>query len=147
MCRLYYLCYYAKSFLMDVYLWESVYKLDFPSVVAGDGSKQLCCFMPKNWACSLNFSCHISHFWLIWLVLLREVFSCGRIFIRVRIRDRLCYSPKSPLDFNFVKDENNLFMKFTLFTLLEVVDKCLIFIYLMYANRFHKWFLIEKKKG
>ena len=83
-------------------------------------------------------------------MLLREVFSCGRIFIRVRIRDRLCYSPKSRLYFIFYindADENNLFMKFTLFTLLEVVDKCLVFIYLMYANRFHKWFLIEKKKG
>ena len=37
----------------------------------------------------------------------------------------------------FVKDENNLFMKFTWFTLVEVVDKCLFFLYLMYANRFH----------
>ena len=35
------------------------------------------------------------------------------------------------------KAENSLFMKFTLFTLLEVVDKCIIFLYLMYANRFH----------
>ena len=35
------------------------------------------------------------------------------------------------------KAENSLFMKFTSFTLLEVVDKCLVFIYLMYANRFH----------
>ena len=34
------------------------------------------------------------------------------------------------------RNENNLFMKFTSFTLLEVVDKCLVFIYLMYANRF-----------
>ena len=34
------------------------------------------------------------------------------------------------------KAENSLFMKFTSFTLLEVVDKCLVFIYLMYANRF-----------
>ena len=38
----------------------------------------------------------------------------------------------------FVKDENNLFMKFTWFTLVEVVDKCLFFLYLMYANRFHE---------
>ena len=45
--------------------------------------------MPKNWACSLNFSCHISHFWLIWLVLLREVFSCERFLFRVRIWNRL----------------------------------------------------------
>ena len=45
-----------------------------------------------------------------------------------------------------VKDENNLFMKFTSFTLLEVVDKSLVFLYLMYANRFHKWFPIEKRK-
>lgn len=35
------------------------------------------------------------------------------------------------------KAENSLFMKFTSFTLLEVVDKCLVFIYLIYANRFH----------
>ena len=35
------------------------------------------------------------------------------------------------------KAENSLFMKFTSFTLLEVVDKCIIFLYLMYANRFH----------
>ena len=49
--------------------------------------------------------------------------------------------------FIFVKDENSLFMKFTSFTFLEVVDKCLVFIYLMYANRFHEWFRIEKKKG
>ena len=58
-----------------------------------------------------------------------------------------CYSTKSPLYFNFVKAENNLFMKFTSFTLLEVVDKCLVFLYLMYANRFHDgWFPIEKRK-
>ena len=36
-----------------------------------------------------------------------------------------------------IKAENNLFMKFTSFTLLEVVDKSCIFLYLMYANRFH----------
>ena len=36
-----------------------------------------------------------------------------------------------------IKAENNLFMKFTSFTLLEVVDKSFIFLYLMYANRFH----------
>ena len=48
--------------------------------------------------------------------------------------------------FIFVKDENSLFMKFTLFTFLEVVDKCLVFIYLMYANRFREWFRIEKRK-
>jgi len=43
-------------------------------------------------------------------------------------------------------DENDLFMKFTLFTLREVVDKCLFFLYLMYANRFRRWFPIEKRK-
>ena len=36
------------------------------------------------------------------------------------------------------KAENSLFMKFTSFTLLEVVDKSLVFLYLMYANRFHE---------
>ena len=118
-------------------------------------------------------------------MLLREVFSYGRIFIGVRIRDRLPYvvgkDASKPLvswlkfetlgsNFNqeirkakllvpiattskvscifiFVKDENSLFMKFTSFTFLEVVDKCFVFIYLMYENRFRKWFLIEKKKG
>ena len=48
--------------------------------------------------------------------------------------------------FIFVKYENSLFMKFTSFTFLEVVDKCLVFIYLMYENRFHEWFRIEKRK-
>ena len=62
-----------------------------PLVVGKDGSKQLCCFMPKNWACSFNFSCHISHFWLIWLILLREVFSYERVFIRVCIKSRLYF--------------------------------------------------------
>ena len=37
----------------------------------------------------------------------------------------------------FIKAENSLFMQFTSFTLLEVVDKSCIFLYLMYANRFH----------
>ena len=78
-------------FLWNGYLLRVRYRNRLPFVVGKDGSKQLCCFMPKNWACSLNFSCHISHFWLIWLILLREVFSCVRVFMRVRIWNRLCF--------------------------------------------------------
>ena len=44
--------------------------------------------------------------------------------------------PKIRCSLILLKAENSLFMKFTSFTLLEVVDKCLVFIYLMYANRF-----------
>ena len=47
----------------------------------------------------------------------------------------------------FIKDENSLFMEFTSFTLLEVVDKSFVFLYLMYANRFHNVVPNLKKKG
>ena len=47
----------------------------------------------------------------------------------------------------FIKAENSLFMEFTSFTLLEVVDKSFVFLYLMYANRFHNVVPNLKKKG
>ena len=55
--------------------------------------------------------------------------------------------PKIRCSLILLKAENSLFMKFTSFTLLEVVDKCLVFIYLMYANRFQDVVPNWKKKG
>ena len=56
-------------FLWNGYLLRVRYRNRLPFVVAGDGSKPA-------------VSC---------LVLLREVFSYGRVFNRVRIRDRICF--------------------------------------------------------
>ena len=70
-------------------------------------------------------------------MLLREVFSCGRLLIGVRYKLDFATAQKVRCSLILLKAENSLFMKFTSFTLLEVVDKCLVFIYLMYANRFH----------
>ena len=66
---------------------------------------------------------------------------------KAKLLASIATAPKVRCILILLKAENSLFMKFSLFTLLEVVDKCIIFLYLMYANRFHKWFLIEKKKG
>ena len=67
---------------------------------------------------------------------------------KAKLLASIATNPKVSCIFIFLNDvnENNLFMKFTSFTLLEVVDKCLVFLYLMYANRFHEWFPIEKRK-
>ena len=56
---------------------------------------------------------------------------------RAKLQASIATAPKVSCILIFLKDENNLFMKFTLFTLRQVVDKCLVFLYLIYANRFH----------
>lgn len=95
-----------------------------PLVVAEDGSKPLVSWL-KFKTLGSNFNQEISKAKLLASIAIVPKVRCSLILLR---------------------NENNLFMKFTLFTLLEVVDKCLVFIYLMYANRFHKWFRIEKRK-
>ena len=65
---------------------------------------------------------------------------------KAKLLASIATTPKVRCILILLRNENSLFMKFTSFTLLEVVDKCLVFIYLMYANRFHKWFPIEKRK-
>ena len=57
---------------------------------------------------------------------------------KAKLLASIATAPKVSCILIFLKDENNLFMNFTLLTLLEVVDKCLVFLYLMYANRFHE---------
>ena len=56
---------------------------------------------------------------------------------KAKLLASIATAPKVRCILILLKAENSLFMKFTLFTLLEVVDKCIIFLYLMYANRFH----------
>ena len=58
---------------------------------------------------------------------------------KAKLMASIATNPKVRCIFIFLNDkaENSLFMKFTSFTLLEVVDKFLVFLYLMYANRFH----------
>lgn len=75
-------------------------------------------------------------------------FSSGQGIRKAKLLASIATAPKVCCILIFLNDkaENSLFMKFTSFTLLEVVDKSLVFLYLMYANRFHKWFPIEKRK-
>ena len=67
--------------------------------------------------------------------------TLGSNFSQEILKEKLLASiataPKVRCSLILLKAENNLFMKFTSFTFLEVVDKCLVFLYLMYANRFH----------
>ena len=56
---------------------------------------------------------------------------------KAKLLASIATAPKVRCILILLKDENSLFMKFTSFTLLEVVDKFLVFLYLMYANRFH----------
>ena len=56
---------------------------------------------------------------------------------KAKLLASIATAPKVRCILILLKAENSLFMKFTSFTLLEVVDKFLVFLYLMYANRFH----------
>ena len=56
---------------------------------------------------------------------------------KAKLLASIATTPKDRCSLILLKAENSLFMKFTSFTLLEVVDKSFIFLYLMYANRFH----------
>ena len=56
---------------------------------------------------------------------------------KAKLLASIAATPKDRCILILIKAENNLFIKFTSFTLLEVVDKSFIFLYLMYANRFH----------
>ena len=56
---------------------------------------------------------------------------------KAKLLASIATDPKVRCIFILLKVENSIFIKFTSFTLLEVVDKSLVFLYLMYANRFH----------